>query len=289
MPSVNGVTDTGLLAHPHGIAIRPDLDLVVTGDYADPLSLATAPSVDSGTQDLGTTVRFWKLSNLKAGPTAIAQLPVGKGRESLVHQQRARRRHVRGVAPTGASTRACSPRPWAAARSGMRRTRPCPIPKFRLVYRVGPGASAAVFTITPDDRYLVQPIQGTWSPGDPVFNRDYPGEHRRRVIALDIQKLLAAGNDVECAAPPVKTDADGIIQRITARNNGAPDCPTVTGEINLNSRGELRHARRAAFPGVQPRDAPGRDRQLLRAADPVQPARHAHGRRRSGLHGAADP
>ena len=24
--------------------------------------------------------------------------------------------------------------------------------------------------------------------------------------------------------------------RITARNNGAPDCPTVTGEINLDSR-----------------------------------------------------
>ena len=63
-------------------------------DYADPLSLATSPSVDSGTEDLGTTVRFWQLSNLKAGPTAIAQLPVGKGREGLVHQQRARRRHV---------------------------------------------------------------------------------------------------------------------------------------------------------------------------------------------------
>ena len=69
-----------------------------------------------------------------------------------------------------------------------------------------------MFTITPDDRYLLQPIQGTWSPGDPVFNRDYPGEHSRRVIALDIQKLLAAGDEVECAAPPVKTDADGDIR-----------------------------------------------------------------------------
>jgi hypothetical protein len=234
MPSVNGVTDTGLLAHPHGIAIRADLDLVVTGDYADPLSLATAASVGSGTQDLGTTVRFWKLSDLAAGPTAIAQLPVGKGRESLTTNNAPegvmsvafpnRRKHKGVFAATmgGGSI-------WYAPDATV------PKPEFRLIYRVGPGASAAVFAITPDDRYLLQPIQGTWSPGDPVHNRDYPGQHARRVIALDIQKLLAAGNDVRCAAPPVKIDADGIIQHIIARNNGAPDCPTVTGEVKLNS------------------------------------------------------
>lgn len=235
LPSVNGVRDTGLLAHPHGIAIRPDLDLAVTGDYAEPLSLATAASVGSGTQDLGTTVRFWQLSRLKAGPTAIAQLPVGKGRERL-----ATNNAPEGVMSVALANRRAHKGVFAATMGGgsiwYAPDATVPNPKFRLVYRVGPGASAAVFTITPDDRYLIQPIQGTWSPGDPVFNRDYPGEHRRRVIVLDIQKLLAAGNDVECAAPPVRTDADGIIQRITARNNGAPDCPTVTGEVGLNSR-----------------------------------------------------
>src|ERR1700741_3086039 len=76
-------------------------------------------------------------------------------------------------------------------------------PEVRMVYRVGPGASAAGVFITPDDRFLVQPIQGTWSPGDPVYNRDYPGEHSRRVIVLDIQRLLRAGTNVQCAAPPV--------------------------------------------------------------------------------------
>jgi hypothetical protein len=39
----------------------------VTGDYADPLSLTTAASIDSATQDLGTTVRFWRLSDLRGG------------------------------------------------------------------------------------------------------------------------------------------------------------------------------------------------------------------------------
>ena len=41
MPNVDGETDTGLLAHPHGIDTRPDLDLLVTSNYADPLTLAT--------------------------------------------------------------------------------------------------------------------------------------------------------------------------------------------------------------------------------------------------------
>ncbi len=235
IPSVNGVTDTGLLAHPHGVAIRPDLDLVATGDYADPLSLATAPSVDSGTQDLGTTVRFWKLSNLKAGPTAISQLPVGKGRESLVTNNA-----PEGVMSVAFTNRRAHKGVFAATMGGgsiwYAPDATVHHPKFRLVYRVGPGASAAVFTITPDDRYLVQPIQGTWSKDDIFFNRDYPGEHNRKVIALDIRKLLAAGTDVQCGAPPVVTDADGVITRISGRNNGAPDCPTVTGKINLDSR-----------------------------------------------------
>jgi len=81
MPSVNKETDTGLLAHPHGIDIRADLDLLVMSDYADPLTLATSKTLQGETEDCGTTVRFWKISDLKAGPTAIAQLPVGKGRE----------------------------------------------------------------------------------------------------------------------------------------------------------------------------------------------------------------
>jgi hypothetical protein len=234
-PSVNGVTDTGLLAHPHGIAIRPDLDLVATADYAEPLSLAVAAGVGSGTQDLGTTVRFWKLSDLARGPTAIAQLPVGRGREDLATQNAPegvmsvafpnRRKHKGVFAATmgGGSI-------WYAPDATV------PKPEFRLIYRIGPGASAAVFTITPDDRYLLQPVQGTWSPGDPIFNRDYPGQHARRVIALDIGKLLAAGDGVACAAPPVRTDGDGNIRHIAARNNGAADCPTVTGELKLNSR-----------------------------------------------------
>lgn len=243
MPSVNGVTDTGLLAHPHGLDSRPDLDLLVTSDYADPLTLATSPTLQGEKEDCGTTVRFWKLSDLKAGPTAIAQVPVGNGREG----------YFRYNAPEGvmsvALTHLHEHKGVFAATMGGGSIWYAPDataaePEFRMVYRVGPGASAAVFFITADDRFLVQPIQGVLSPGDPpppglsvsAFNRDYSGEHSRRVIVLDIQKLLRARTLVKCDAPPVVTDTNGVIQSIPARNNGAEDCPTVTGTLNLDSQ-----------------------------------------------------
>jgi hypothetical protein len=242
MPSVNGETDTGLLAHPHGIDTRPDLDSMVTSDYADPLTLATSPNLQGEKEDCGTTVRFWKLSDLKAGPTAIAQLPVGKGREG----------YFRYNAPEGVMTVALThlhehKGVFASSMGGgtmwFAPDATAAEPEFRMIYRVGPGASLPVFFVTPDDRFLVLPIQGVLSPGDPpplpltvsAYNRDYQGEHSRRVIVLDIQKLLKARTLVKCDAPPVITDANGIIQRITARNNGAEDCPTVTGDLNLDS------------------------------------------------------
>ena len=243
MPSVNGETDTGLLAHPHGIDTRPDLDLLVTSDYADPLTLATSKDLQGKEEDCGTTVRFWKLSDLKAGPTAIAQLPVGKGREAyfrynaLEGVMSVALTHLhehKGVFATtmGGGTIWYAPDATAAE------------PEFRMIYRIGPGASAPIFFVAPDDRCLVEPIQGVLSPSDPppaglsvsAYNRDYDGEHSRRIIVLDIQKLLRARTLVKCDAPPVETDASGTITKITAPNNGAADCPTVTGTLNLDSQ-----------------------------------------------------
>ncbi len=253
MPSINGVTDTGVLAHPHGIDLRPDLNLLVTSDYADPLSLATSQTIDGVTEDCGTTVRFWSLSALSSGPRAISQVldatdpvhhknyeplfrnnsPEGVMSVALTHL-----RQHKGVFAATMGGGAIWYAPDATA----------PQPTFRQIYRVGPGAAAAVFLITPDDRYLIQPIQGTWSPSDPPFNpnyppaydRDYPGEHSRRVLVLDIQKLLAAGNDMQCDKAPVETDSNGVITKILARNNGAADCPVVTGEMNLDSAENFR-------------------------------------------------
>jgi hypothetical protein len=93
VPSIKGVTDTGLLAHPHGIDFREDLDLLITSDYADPWSLATSnPNATPPDlhQDLGTTVRVWQLSNLAAGPQKIIQVPPGP-RKSISTSMKSRK------------------------------------------------------------------------------------------------------------------------------------------------------------------------------------------------------
>jgi hypothetical protein len=50
---------------------------------------------------------------------------------------------------------------------------------------------------------LILAVGGILSPGDPNFDRDYRGEHSRRLLAFDIRRLLAAGQQVECDAPRV--------------------------------------------------------------------------------------
>ena len=107
------------------------------------------------------------------------------------------------------------------------------------MYDVGPGAGASLFIITADDRYLILPVAGILSPGDPDYDRDYRGEHSRRLVALDIRRLLAAGQQIECDAPRVVIGPDGFTKRILGHNNGAPDCPVETSSLNLDSEGNF--------------------------------------------------
>lgn len=234
IPSIHDATDTGLLAHPHGIDLRSDLNLVVSSDYADPLSLALSTSASAPTEDLGTTVRFWNASSLASGPYAISQLPVGVGLEANPIQN-----SPEGVMSVALTHLHAHRGAFAATMMGgslyYTADATAAHPVFKEIFRVGPGAGASVFIITPDDRYLILPISGIQSPGDPVFDRDYVGEHSRRLISLDIQSLLAAGTDISCSSPAAVLNEAGIVQKIDGHNNGAADCPKVAGVLNLDS------------------------------------------------------
>ena len=191
--------------------------------------------MDALTEDMGTTVRFWKLSDLAAGPTAIAQLPIGPGREKHFQNNAPEgvmsvalphlRRHKGVFAATmGGGTIWYAPDATAAD------------PKFRMIYRVGPGAAAAVFTLT---RTTAICCSRSRAPGRPATRSKIAtikASTRAGSWPWTFRGLLAAGDEVECAAPQVKTDADGHILLIPARNNGADDCPKVTGELNLDSQ-----------------------------------------------------
>jgi hypothetical protein len=45
---------------------------------------------------------------------------------------------------------------------------------------------------------LILPVAGIEGPGDAVYDRDYRGEHSRRVVVLDLRPLENAGSSVQC-------------------------------------------------------------------------------------------
>jgi hypothetical protein len=235
VPSIKGVTDTGLLAHPHSLGVREDLNVLVTSDYADPISLATSTPTDQH-QDLGTTVRVWNLSNLAAGPQKIIQVPDGPRVESnRIHEE------PEGLMAGGLLHKDVDKGYFTASMCGgvLFYTPDITVanPVFHEVYDLGPCTGASLFDITQDDHYLVLMVSGIQSPGDPIFNRDYPGEHARRVIVLDISPLTSQRTGpILCGPPTVTNDpVTGFTTGFSGHNNGAADCPIEVSSINVDS------------------------------------------------------
>ena len=134
-------------------------------------------------------------------------------------------------------------------------------PYWRAVYDVGPCPGVSYFSVSDDDRFLIQPISGIESPAsiDPVgaveFDRDYPREHSRRLLTVDIRPLLAKGRAntpetaIQCDFPPYdparpsgsslgawasRQDRSGGISsrfNILKHNNEADDCPRIRGVV----------------------------------------------------------
>lgn len=134
-------------------------------------------------------------------------------------------------------------------------------PYWRAVYDVGPCTGVSYFSLTDDDRFLVLPIAGIESPGaiDPdgavEFDRDYPRQHSRRVLTVDVRPLLQRGRAetastaIACDYPSpaagsvanttlgqraTRADQSGGVSgqfNILRHNNEADDCPRVRGAI----------------------------------------------------------
>ncbi len=142
-------------------------------------------------------------------------------------------------------------------------------PYWRAIYDVGPCTGVSYFNLTDDDRFLILPISGIESPasvdadGAVEFDRDYPREHSRRVLTLDIRPLLSKGHaDTVATAiacdfePPdasrtanttlglaaTRADASGGVSgkfNILKHNDEADDCPRVRGAIGQFETGVL--------------------------------------------------
>jgi hypothetical protein len=279
---INQGPDTGLLAHPHGIGLRTDLTgtkgdkngkkigttkggIVVTSDYADPVSLAITGSGEgpaTSAQDLGTTVRFWDVGKLSAGPYAVAQMPDGpRHEENQIHEEpeglmAMRVLHNHGHKGMFAASMCGGAVYYSPDITVMN-------PKFTLVYDFGACTGASVFTITQDDNYIIMPVSGIQRAGDPIYNRDYQGEHNSRMAVLDIRALLAADGYFKCNAAPAaawnNTGAttplgqkatvgpSGIVYNNSGDmhnggvfwpNNGKSDCPKLVDQVDFSGSGQ---------------------------------------------------
>ena len=276
---INEGPDAGLLAHPHGIGLRSDLNgtiadkdgniigksrgIIMTSDYADPVSLALTGSGEgaaSSAQNLGTTIRLWDLSNPAAGPYQVIQMPDGPRHEdNQIHEEpeglmamRITHSHKGAfVASMCGGALYYSPDITVAK------------PEFRLVYDFGACTGASVFTITQDDKFIFMPVSGIQTDGDPIHDRDYSGEHNRRIAVLDIRKLLRKGTSYRCdAAPeaawnntgpdsplgqPVTLGPSGMVYSnehdlfdggVFWPNNGSKDCPRLVDAVDYSGAGE---------------------------------------------------
>ncbi len=134
-------------------------------------------------------------------------------------------------------------------------------PYWRAVYDVGPCTGVSYFTLSDDDRFLIQPVSGIESPAeiDPAgsadFDRDYPRQHSRRLLTVDIRPLLAKGRAdtaetrIQCDFPPADASRPANTSlgtratrsnanaghsapfNILKHNNEADDCPRIRGAI----------------------------------------------------------
>ena len=234
VPNIKGVRNTGLLAHPHGIALREDMNVLVTSDFVDPLSLAE--SGINQLQDFGTTIRIWELSNLAAGPQKVIEVPDGPRVEANRNHE-----EPEGLMSIALLNHKNHKGVFTASMCGgtLYYTPDITVdnPIFREVYDSGPCTGQSVFRVTQNDKFLILPIAGNQSPGNPVYERDYLGEHSRRVIVLDIQSLIDKDfKNLLCGPPSViNNPSNGYTTGIYAHNNGAPDCPVKVANLNVDS------------------------------------------------------
>jgi hypothetical protein len=233
----------------------------------------------------GTTIRVWKSSDLKAGPITISQVPDGPRVEDIYFHDEPEGQMAFGMPHLTGHTDPVTGQwiphqgAFSASMCGGTLFYTSDIlapqsanngqgPKWKAVYDVGPCTGVSYFGISDDDKYMYLPISGIQSPGDPAYNRDYPGEHDRRVLALDIRPLINKGTGtIDCDFPasdpsrPANTSLGkptlGNALNNRVHNNGAGDCPKVVGMVTNNSAMNYAGHGGAHFTLIDRAGAPG--------------------------------
>lgn len=230
--------DDCLPANPLGLSVRPDLETLLTSDYADParLALPTAPTSDVGK----FTVRHHALDAACTGPTApppatrcigpprVVVLPGGPRQE--VNEAHEENVAVEGLATTHPGGRlnptGTTPARYLPSRGGFAATScggalyyapdiAAPHPRWQEVFdfsaaneAVRPGSRIAAscvggggLLLSPDNRYVIASIIGR-QPGQrtaPIGTATDARGFPGMIVALDVQRLVRAGTMVTCS------------------------------------------------------------------------------------------
>ncbi|SEP42304.1 hypothetical protein [Amycolatopsis saalfeldensis] len=225
-------------ANPHGVQAREDLNTLVTSDYAEPRNIILDPVKQPSPYLRRPTIRTWDISDrnhpklktvsyLPDGPradpadplhsesraameTTVTNLPGHKGAFAETMQGgavfytpdiTAKEPHWIEVFDDGAANKAM----YAQNDSN------------------GASSNGGWIQTSPDDRFLYRAIVGRQKG---TLSADDPGT-TGGVYVLDIQKLLAAGDNVD--------DIKGRIDtKEKAQQGGGGDLPTVVGAAPIN-------------------------------------------------------
>jgi hypothetical protein len=222
-------------ANPHGIQVREDLNAMVTSDYAEPRNIILDPLKNPSPYLRRPTIRTWDISDRNHPKVkSVAYLPVGPRadpKDPLHWEDRA-------VMETTVTNRPGHKGAFAQTMQGGAIFYTSDITESHPVWREvfddwaadkkfdgggsGPGDNAGWIQTSPDDKTLYHAIvgraKGTLGPNDPGTTGG--------VFALDISKLVDAGDDYDC---DIKTRDDAI-------NGGSgEDCPDVRGQVTIGN------------------------------------------------------
>lgn len=229
-------------ANPHGIQAREDLNRMITGDFAQPSAIIEDPVSGLPPADVDMvrrTVRIWDISD-RENPkvSSVTRLPDGP-RHTPNPQHAENLGFMEATVTNLPQNKGAFASSMCAGAIYYAPDITVENPKWRLVYdpaailrdiKEKTGATFADsgcegsgwITTALDDKYLYTVTMGRRpntvpTPGDPGT----PG----MLIALDIQKLVAAGRDHTCEIDTVEE----------AFNGGAEaDCPTVQSVLPID-------------------------------------------------------
>lgn len=217
-------------ANPHGIAVREDLNRMVTADFVEVRNLInpTSFSIDPGV--IRTSVRIFDISHrndprlvsvsyLPTGPRVVSTPIAQESREVMEAATPHLHSHRGAFASTMGGGAIYYTSDITVAHPVWREV----LDETAIYHALDPAANlsgaldgASWLQVSPNDQYLFQTVMGSAPPA---------GSQTGMVFVLDISKLLAAGGNTTCSITTLQEAAYG---------GDAPDCPALVSVIPIH-------------------------------------------------------